>query len=451
MNGHAVGDREGLHADDPRPPFVAPTWMWPVFVLFAGLLCVGTLAWHLPMMLWDHIDLVPMYEAWQAGNLASSEFWRIHDGSHLHVAAYAILLLSTWASDGQPWLDCMISLGLLVVQAWMLMRIAGDGIGGRVAGLWFVVLLAIALNSGHLVNLQWGWQVAVFISTLGAVAAIGLLTRPALTMAMNLLAVALASLGVLGFSTTLAMFPVALGLIALRPGHAVADRLLLVAPWFVACACLLWWLSSGRGDGATVVADAGTLLLYVLNYLGAGVSRLATGMAPVWAVIALGSATWTAVRRWHPRLLPWCALMLFGIGCALLTALGRAAEYGADHAFVTRYVSFSSLFWFGWVGLMLAGWRDAPRAWRRCVRPLLVLLAVFLLANGIHMTKQARELHARAEAFATHVRTHYPALDAGVMEAAWGGRADVAHERLGRLHARGFAPFDDRARKPDTP
>nr|WP_180529220.1 hypothetical protein [Staphylococcus haemolyticus] len=62
-------------------------------------------------------------------------------------------------------------------------------------------------------------------------------------------------------------------------------------------------------------------------------------------------SAWTAARRWQSALRPWLALMLFGIGCALLTALGRAGEYGPDHAFVTRYVSFSSLFRFGRTGL----------------------------------------------------------------------------------------------------
>ena len=35
---------------------------WIAFAALAALLLAATLAWHLPMMLWDHIDLVPMYE-----------------------------------------------------------------------------------------------------------------------------------------------------------------------------------------------------------------------------------------------------------------------------------------------------------------------------------------------------------------------------------------------------
>ncbi len=411
-----------------------------VFIALAALLLAGTLAWHLPMMLWDHIDLVPMYEAWQDGTLASSAFWQVHDGSHLHVAAYTVLLATTWASGGQPWLDCLASFVLLAIQALVLLRIAAAAPVGRIQGAWWGLLLLIALTPGHLANLQWGWQVAVFISTLGAVAAIALLTRPDLPAAANLLAVALAAVGVLGFSTTLAAFPLALGLLATHPALPARRRLLLALPWLAVGAALALWIASGRWTAGTT-PELATLAHYVLNYLGSGVSRLATAAAPVWAAIALGTAAWTTARRWQPALRPWLALMLFGIGCALLTALGRAGEYGADHAFVTRYVSFSSLFWFGWTGLMLVAWRDVQPAWRRLVRPLLAVLVLFVLGNGVHMAKQARELHARAQGYAAQIQAGHPAVDPAVMEAAFGWRAEAAAEHLQHLRARGFAPF----------
>ena len=417
------------------------TRTWVAFVVLAALLLAATMAWHLPMMLWDHIDLVPMYEAWQSGSLASSAFWRVHDGSHLHVAAYAVLLATTGASGGQPWLDCLASVALLVAQALVLLRIAASAPAGRIQGVWWLLLLLLALHPGHLVNLQWGWQVAVFISTLGAVAAIALLTRPALTFPTNLLAVALASVGVLGFSTTLAVFPIALALLALHPALQVRQRVVLALPWLAAGAALLAWLSAGRVGLAGGFPGVAELALYVLNYLGGGVSRLATAAAPVWTLLALATAVFTVATRWQSALRPWLALMLFGVGCALLTGLGRAAEYGPAHAFVARYASFSLLFWFGWAGAMLVAWRDGQPAWRRYVRPLLAALLVFVLANGVHMAKQARELHARAEGYAAHIRASHPAVDPAVMEAAFGWRAEAAARHLADLEARGFAPF----------
>jgi hypothetical protein len=417
----------------------------PVVVCFALLwtsLLAATMAWHLPMMLWDHIDLVPIYEAWQGGTLASSGFGQVHDGSHFHLAAYAVLLVTTAVSDGQPWLDALVSLFLLGMQALLLWRIASSNGGQRVHGAWALLLVYLALHPGHLVNLQWGWQVAVFISTLAAVAAIACVTRPRLPMPVNLLAVGCATVGVLGFSTTLVVFPIAVLLVALHPGVPRSRRALLAVPWLAAFALLVTWLAIGRQQGAPDMPEIGVLVAYSLNYLGSGVSRFATALAPAWTIVAFATATWTAFGRWRAELLPWLALMAFGVGCAVLTAIGRAGEFGAGHAFVTRYVSFSSLFWFGWVGLMLVAWRDAPRAWPRLVRPLLALLFAFALANGLHLAKQAREVHARAVSYADHIRSHYPALDPEVMAAAYGGRAEAAQAHLGVLRERGFPPFD---------
>ena len=45
--------------------------------------------------------------------------------------------------------------------------------------------------------------------------------------------------------------------------------------------------------------------------------------------------------------------MFWPSAAALLTALGRAAPFGAEHGFMTRYVSYSLLFWFGWFVLVL--------------------------------------------------------------------------------------------------
>jgi hypothetical protein len=411
------------------------------FAVFWALLLAGTLAWYLPLMLWDHIDLVPMLEAWHAGTLRDSGFWRVHDGSHFHVAAYAVLLATTTLSDGRPWLDALASFALLTVQALLLWRITrGDG-SRSAAGAWALLLVYLALYPGHLVNLQWGWQVAVFISTLGAVAAIAGLTRAQLPMSINLLAVASAGIGVLGFSTTLAVFPVALWLVLSHSGVPRARRPWLALPWAVAGLALAASLAMAREPGAAAIPAPGAWLGYVINYLGGGVSRFATAMAPAWAVIALATAAWTVVRHWQPALRPWLALMAFGAGCAALTAAGRAGEFGAAHAFVTRYASFSSLFWFGWTGLMLVAWRDRPQPWRRIVRPLLLLLALFALANGLHLAKQAREVHARAASYAAHIRTHYPDVDPAILAAAYDWRAEQAHAHLGVLRRRGFAPF----------
>src|SRR5690606_21886808 len=123
-------------------------------------------------------------------------------------------------------------------------------------------------------------------------------------------------------------------------------------------------------------------------------------------------------------------------------ALGRAGTFGAGHAFVTRYASFSLPFWIGWLGLMLLAWGDAGVAWRRWMRPLLVATVVFAAANGLHLGKKAWSTHQRAVGYAAQSRAQYPQLGDALLVQADGERAAVARERLVLLRQWGFAPFD---------
>lgn len=410
---------------------------------FALLLLLATWRYHVPLMLWDHVDLVPLYDAWQRGTLAVWDVWRIHDGSHLHAAAYAVLLWTTHLSGGQPWLDCLVSWGLLATQAMLLLRMAGATLERYRGHLgWRCAFVFLAFYPGHLANLQWGWQVAVFISLLfGAVVPIHLLTRERLGPGVSIAALASALIGFSGFSTALAMFPVAVLLILLRHELPWARRIACAVPWVVAMAGLGAWLAAPGQGGAQPGPEPVALVEYTLNYLGGGVLRFAENLASAWTVVALLTAAIVVSTGWRtPALRPWLGLMLFGIGCAALTALGRAQAFGADHAFVTRYVSFSSLFWLGWLGVMAsAGFRSTlPHRWVRWVVALTVLLAV---ANGIHLAKKAIVVHERAVDYARHVVERYPDPDPAVLQDAYGDRAGVAAERLKVLRGYGFAPF----------
>ena len=156
-----------------------------VIGLAALTLIAATWALHIRLLLWDHIDLVPICRAWLAHDLSASRFWNVHGGSHLHVSAYAVLLITTWLSHGQTWLDCLTSALLMTGTAVLLLglarRILPQGMG---RGWWFVIGL-LAFYPGHLINLQWGWQVAVFISLLGIAAPICLLSAPGLERTDN--------------------------------------------------------------------------------------------------------------------------------------------------------------------------------------------------------------------------------------------------------------------------
>ncbi|HEY3521018.1 MAG TPA: hypothetical protein VGK80_08255, partial [Rhodanobacteraceae bacterium] len=199
-------------------------------------LLLMTLLWQIPMMLWDHLNLVPMLEAWHQGHLSQSAFLKF-DGAHIHTAAYAVLLVTAKISAGQPWSTDLVSWSLLLASAAIILSLIRVSFPrdtrGSVAMAAFLVFLA--LYPGHLANLQWGWQVAVFLCLLGVITVIWSLTRSRLSWWHDVAALGGAALACSSFATGVAAFPVALMLIALRYDQTRRRRMIMAIPWLLAC------------------------------------------------------------------------------------------------------------------------------------------------------------------------------------------------------------------------
>lgn len=406
--------------------------------LAVGLM-LATWHWHIPLMLWDHLDLVPIYRAWQDGALAQSDFWRFH-GGHLHSAAYAVLLVTTAASGGQPWLDCMVSLALLLAYAALVLKIARDSLGAAAPRTWWLVV-GFALYPGHLANLQWGWQVAVFLCLLGVAVAIRPLSAGALSWRRQAIALAAAALAYASFATAIALIPAALTLIALRGELPPRQRLAHATPWLVAAAAVALQYRLAGPTGSTGAAP-GVALHYLLNFLGAGIARFATDLAPLAGAAGLISG---AIAMAHTRdraaSLPWCGLFVFGLVAAALAAAGRAGDYGADQAFSSRYVSFSSMFWLGWAGLVALAVPPCGVVPRRLGAIAWGAVAVLATVNAVHLGRRAAQLGAQTQRIAETIRATHPDVDAALLREIYFDDAAVAAERLAALRALGFAPF----------
>jgi hypothetical protein len=419
-----------MHA---RSTFVA-------FALIALVLLALTLRWHVPMMLWDHLDLVPIYAAWHDGTLAPSTLLAIH-GGHLHTLAYVVLLATTSLSHGQTWLDCAASWLMLVVFAGVVASFARETFG-RDRPLIALLVVFLALYPGHLANLQWGWQVAVFLCIAGVVVAIRLLTLAALTPACVAASIVAGGVALLSFATAGALVPTAIVLIALRDDVSPKMRCLFALPWLALGALFLFGIDASPGGAHLVDVPR-----YALNFLGAGIARFATPLAPFFAIAGIVTGAWAYIGvRDRRESLPWLGLCLFAGCAAVLVAIGRAASFGGAHAFVTRYVSFSSLFWIGWIGL--TGMRLAKGA-TRFATVAIALVAMFAVANATHMINKAREVGEHTADIAAAIRTTYPDVDRAILGEIYFDQPDVALARLRALHDLGFPPFD--ARAADTP
>lgn len=413
-----------------------------IFVVLAVLMVGSTLLWHLPLMLWDHLDLAPIYQVWQEGGLSISGIW--HHGNHLHASAYGALLVTTELSGGQPWLDSMLSFVLLLGYVLLVMRMVRSAWPAE-ANLWlWFGMVFLALYPGHLTNLQWGWQVGVFLALFGVALCIHGLSTGALVWWRNAYALAGAALACTSFATGPALLPAALVIISMRRELPTGRRVLHAAPWLLLAGLVAMEYTKLVGAGHGMSQEAGLLVLarYSFNYIGGGVLRTATDLAGWLALIAvLAAAHMIWVGRRRRESLPWVGMLVFGLGSAALTAVGRAALFGPDHAFATRYVSFSSVFWLGWVGLFVVV-RPALGGAGRWLSALAATLVGLAVANGLHVAKKAARNSVRAHEVAAIIRQDFPAVDPAVLdEIYYPGQADAARRHLKVLRSYGFAPF----------
>lgn len=418
-------------------------WFWGMYVFMALGLLICTLWWRVPMMLWDHLDLLPIYQSWQDGTILGSDVLAVHHGSHMHTAAYAVLLVTTTLSGGQTWLDCLVNWGLLLVYAGIVMAMARRSIGEQARPWQWLLLAFLALYPGHLANLQWGWQVAVFLCLVGCAATIALLSGPRLSWPKNTMALAAAILAYFSFATGMALVPAAVILIALRRDLAIPGKVAMTIPWF-----LLGLLAVGQYatlPGSSGLSSDSTLLAlchYALNFIGSGALRFATDLAPWLALSGIATAGWAFfAMKPEQRSSPWLGLVLFGVFAALATALGRSGPFGPEHAFVQRYVSFSSMFWLGWLGMMMTVSGCANGKMRKWHSALVGVVAVFLLANALHLMKKAERVAVKARQTAATIAGTYPNVDDAVLRDIYFDQAAIARERLDMLKRYSFAPF----------
>lgn len=427
---------------------------YPLFRLFAALLAIAllaaTLAWRIPFMLWDHLDFAPLYATWQSGvSLSQTIFWHSH-GGHLHTAAYAVLLVTTWLSHGQTWLDCFASWIFLVAYAATILALCRETLPlvDERARFGVGLIVFLALYPGHLSNLQWGWQVAVFLCLLGTVVAIRSLSREEFDWRDNLISLCGATMAVLSFGIALALVPIALLAIALRGELRLGTRIAFALPWLLGSLVVAYALRSDASlitphshvDWAELATRLFEIGYYALNFLGAGIARFATGAAPWLALFAIFSGVPAAIAsRSRRSAWPWIGFLLFGMIGAILTALGRI-DAGPTQAFASRYVSFSTLFWLGWVGLFVLVLNGRTRhavQWAVCG-----VVALFATGNAVAMAKRADRLAHEARITAATVCATYPDVAETVLKDMHYAGAEAARERLQVVHELGFPPFD---------
>jgi hypothetical protein len=284
----------------------------------------------------------------------------------------------------------VVAAAVLLLLVWWLGRLLP---AGAARATYRLVASVFVLGLHQVENLVWGWQLSLFLATLAAVAALGLLGDPRGASAARAAGAALlGAVASFSYGAGLVVWPAGVaqllaGVAARRRRRASADdqppawpALAIWAASTVAVAAL--YLGSGPLARATAGARPAELLGHALAFLG---SPLVQWWRSPGVAVAAGAAGLAAATLWAWRELargasgaPWLGLGLFSVGAAGMTALGRSG-LGLDQALSSRYTTLANLFWVSLVGALLAGARPSQR---RATLALAGGLGVLVLAGS---------------------------------------------------------------------
>jgi putative flippase GtrA len=428
---------------------------------FFAVTAAYALIFHYHIPFYDHWDIVPLWDAAQSGTLKPEDLFVQH-GSHWHATGYIVMLANAELTGMAHWPDVLVSLLLAAfgfVALFEILRRTLDELGeGR--SLFRVTAAAafIYFSLDQCENWLWGWQVSLFASTTGTVWCIALLMRPGLNWARLGLAGIAAAVAIYGFATAWCLLPIGLFLIALAPDATRQQRVMAGLAWTLLFAAFFAHFTATRANYTDTMLPHGSALEtilgighYLANYLASAVARIYKPAALLVAAAALAGLamvarlTWTNFRTSLSAYRGLGALLAFGLGAGLLTALGRWQAFGPEQAFSNRYITLSNN---AWLSIIVAALVLLPKLGPKMRTLFVVALCGFALAktaNDASAINNAR-LAMRVNAAACQLALAAPDMPPEARAVIGAAEQPIApHLRL--LEARDASLFRPRAIK----
>ena len=365
--------------------------LWVLALLLAALIAaVWTWAVDLPHL--DEWVLAADLAAEDPGSLLRRA-WTPHNEHRLTVPRLLLVglaRLTRWNVRAEVFLGVACAVAVAAIL-WRL----GRRIEGRAHRAIFRSLAAAFVLGLHQVeNLVWGWQLSLFLCVASAVAALALLAEgEAVTWGRAAIAAVLGVVSSFSYAAGLMVWPAGAVVLALRspraPARPASGLPQRVGPWLaIGATVVIVYLAGTAPRLDAEAAGPGERVLHGLAFLASPVVRAwtepAVGVivgAGALVLAALGLAH-AAARRAPPEPV-WLGLIVFAIGSAAMTALGRA-EYGLEQAMTSRYTTVANLLWIGVLGILLSSASHASSARRSGVTFALALgLGAALLAGSV--------------------------------------------------------------------
>ena len=416
-------------ADELRPRRMV-NWL-PAALCFV-VTSVLALSLHIRVPIFDHWDLLPFYNASDNGALSLERLTHLH-GSHWHASSYILLVGVAKLTNMAHWAEISLNLLFALLTYLALARIIKRQTtvthANRLLPLALAMCAVFVFSLDQAENWLMGWQLAVFVHIAGVAWFIESLTRGSTKISSTGLAIFSASVAIFAFGTGWALLPIGFVLLLVFGGHKTIQGRISLVLWLLFCIAIFAYLkyvsSSTENtylqtvwpDGG-FLANLGPLLLYAVKYVASPLTRFSSEIAVPVFMLGGGFCLWSLLtlrknnRNWIVLSAPFIALTAYGFGAGLLTGLGRLQEFGSDSAFLSRYISFSNLFWIGVFGLIFCALSYASGKARKAAIGFLVTIVILKIATMGNVLQRSVPNAIALKAAAQNMQACYPDISA---------------------------------------
>jgi hypothetical protein len=379
----------------------------------------------------DHWDLVTHYQRLQTGAYAWGDLFVLH-GSHWHASGLFVKLVLAKLTGMAHWTESVASmafagLGFLALARILLRVFEQSGADSLRATIWLFGIAAFFFFSlDQAGNWLWGWQVSVFINLAGVLWAIERLSSGSPSCVNALLASIAAAIAIYAFATGWAVIPIGFGLLIVNGAHRTWQGKGALLIWTTSSALILLHYAIARSAATAAGLDTGFptqmdfaaligFVHYTINFLASPLVRFARDISIPIIIVGLGVSAWSiwrlrqfeGVHFWQ-RIAPVLALAAYSGGAAFLTAVGRWEAYGVKQAFVSRYISFGTLFWIAVFALVILAIVKLGTRSHRVLISLLGLFLVLKLGNIPSVVKKSLRISADIQATSEVLAVRFP-------------------------------------------
>ena len=328
----------------------------------------------------DQWELVPYLEKMYQGELTFHDLWAQHNEHRIFFPKIIMLLLARlthWNIRYELAVNILLALGIFAVFIRQVKMTERKLAVARLP--WAIPAISLVVFSiSQYQNWLWGWQLQMFLNLLAAIGVIVLLANGAFGWRRFATAVLLAVVATYSFADGALVWPIGLLLLVVTAG--VPQRKAAVIGWIGVGTLTLvsYFYHYHKPEEHPPLGLMFKMPLayaaYVFKYLGAtcaeglggdtakdGVLALVIGLP---ATVVTGWAGWMLIRRKIAdvqTLLPYFGLILYSVGSALVTGVGRLG-FGSNQALASRYCTMTVPLWVSLVVFLILLRMDSYRA-----------------------------------------------------------------------------------------